>query len=335
MTKAIHLVISTIFIGSIGWVVGAFLILCLPGFMGSLRRVAVRFPVRCLLYGFAAGIICTAFGLLITLVLPVGMISLRIFALLMVFTLVLGTTVSALAIGEYVFSTNAEKRPYWTLALGIFCCIGVGMVPVIGQYANFLVSFFGLGAIVAYAFGFKGYPPTALPSGPPGQEKPAEALPESKPGRRKIMWMDISLAVLAIAVILGTALILRSRWQSQHLRTRLADTLFVGGDSERKRLAVEEEVDRLERSLFDIEARMWAMRIRSGEMTFEELRGYSRGWLGKPDTKEQLMQLIAIQLKKAEIPELTDAERARLDQTKERIRERIKAIRDSLLSQHR
>ena len=331
MAKVINIVISAIFVGAIGWVIGTVFILGLPGFMGSLRRLAVRFPVRCLLYGFAAGIICIAFGLLITLVLPVGMISLRIFVFLLVFTLVLGTTVSAMVIGEYVFSTNAERRPYWTLALGIFCCIGVGMVPVIGQYANFLVSFFGLGAIVAYAFGFEGYPPTALPSKPAVPEEPAEALPGSKPVRRKIMWADICLAVLSIAVILGIASILRSQGQSQRSHTSLADTLSVGGAGEHKRLAVEEEIDRLERGILDIEARMWAVRIRSGEMTFEELRGYSREWLGKPETNERLMQLIAIQLKKAEIPELTDAERTRLDLTKKRINARWA----SSLSQHR
>ena len=82
-----------------------------------------------------------------------------------------------------------------------------------------------------------------------------------------------------------------------------------------------DQVDAIDREMLDIEAMQWAWRVADVKDTsYEKLEKLSERWIIKPDTRKELFKKIKLLLDGKKARPLTSQEKAKFDESKERIR---------------
>lgn len=82
-----------------------------------------------------------------------------------------------------------------------------------------------------------------------------------------------------------------------------------------------DKIDAIERGVLDINAMYWAWRVvEVKDVTYADLSDYSKGWFGKPATKEKLLKAIKANIDGGKVRALTAAENKKLDDSRSAIR---------------
>lgn len=130
--------------------VGALLLWLAPRFVAGASAHAGR-PGFTLLLGFAALVLTPIAAVMIMLTIigiPAGVLGLTFWAV----ALYLSRIITALAVGAVLYrrlyKSGRTFRPYAAGAIGILVCFVIFAVPIVGGFASFLASLYGLGVLV-------------------------------------------------------------------------------------------------------------------------------------------------------------------------------------------
>lgn len=89
-----------------------------------------------------------------------------------------------------------------------------------------------------------------------------------------------------------------------------------------KRASRQAAIDAAAREMMDVEAKHWAWRIAvKGDITYDELKANSEGWLRGPEVSGELLKNVKDRLQSGETSALTKAEQDRLDAGTKKIKE--------------
>ena len=88
-----------------------------------------------------------------------------------------------------------------------------------------------------------------------------------------------------------------------------------------KRDSALDKVDAIDREIMDLDVKQWAWRVTTvKDVTYDQLRDYSKRWVMKEDTKQVFLSKLADKLKKGVTARPSDEEMARLNAAKARQR---------------
>ena len=92
-------------------------------------------------------------------------------------------------------------------------------------------------------------------------------------------------------------------------------------DFDKQRIETNKKIVKIEKSVFEIEARAWANNIAEKKTTFEELAKNSLSWSGDPAFNQKMINKIEENVKKGNTKKLNEKEKQRLNEAKQKIRE--------------
>ena len=269
-----------------------------------------------------------------------GMSPLPLIVLLMVFSLG-GSVIGIALLGGLGNIVDGEKQPQAALGTGIAVLFVLNIIlPQVASFINTAIGIYGIGTMLLY---FRGIRPEIYegplikserkkePSGgsiTTGQQQRAELSVEA-PLMKNLGYLMLAVGLLIFSfygIRIYNKMFLKShhspRTESEKIsskkeqakfREKLQESLSKTRTAKEFAAPPKTQIPPKKRTITDIEAQMWAFRIKNGEFSYEELKGYSERWIVSKDYKKRLFQKIKEYLDVENLQNISRREMERLN----------------------